>query len=230
MSYRNDDTTEKIPAIEPTQRANNPYEYTMPYYGLPDIPPPPPKNNRHGILWAVVMLLSVALLVSLLFIGVQIYGHSNINNDASHLSTVLSTATSIPTRTPTYTPIPTPTDTPIPTPTNTPTRTINYTASDIYNDFYANGLGGKNPTNDTNWKCCTYTPAGGAVVWNDSMSGWQLDIATFYNNADAEIDASDLYRQGFYSNVVHNCLLSYEKQVPVSVLSPYVQLMQTYCN
>jgi hypothetical protein len=57
-----------------------------------------------------------------------------------------------------------------------------------------------------------------------------LDIATFYTLQDAQTDANDLFNHGFYTNVVHACLLSYDKNVPGSVISPYLQFMQQYCN
>jgi hypothetical protein len=205
--------------IESTQAVyRNPYETTYPYFGeVPPAPPPPPKQ-RHT--WLIVVLMSIACLVLVLsgvFFGVT---HSGASQKVAHV-------------TPTVTPIPIPKDpptvTPIP-PLLTPVPTISYYARDIYNDFVVNGLGGADPKYDTNWKCCTYVPAGRAIVWTDSTSGYTLDIATFYNTADAEVDADDLFKQGFYSNVVHACLLSYDKTVPNSVLSRYLQLMQTYCN
>jgi len=115
-------------------------------------------------------------------------------------------------------------------PTDTPTPTVSYYANDIYNDFVANGLGGPNPKDDTNWKCCTYTPEGGAIIWNDSNSGYQLDLAVFVSLAEAETDESDLNAKGVSTNVVHACLLSYGKSVPDSVIKGYLRLMQTYCN
>lgn len=227
MSYTNEEPTSKLPSIEPTQRASYPYEYTFPYYGLPEIPPPPPspKKNSHSILWSIIVTLLITSIVSLSFLVEQWYGHSNSSVNATTPTILPTPKVTVIIETPTPQP-PTPTTVVIPTPT--PVRTVAYYANDIYNDFYANGLGGPNPQNDTKWSCCTYVPAGGAIYWTDR--GYAFDIATFYNISDAETDARDLYRIGWYTNVVHNCLLSYEKSVPTSILSEYVQLMQIYCN
>ena len=222
------DPTEYQRPIEPMQAAyRNPYETPNPYYGdVPPPPPPPPSRQRH--IGLIVVLVSI-LCLFVIFGGV-LFGVMHVGGQQKVIQ-VISTPTSrvLPTPTPTFTATPTPV---LPTPTlpPTPIPTVSYTANDIYNAFYANGLGGTNPKNDTNWSCCTYVPAGGAIVWTDSASGYTLDIATFYNNHDAEVDANDLFNQGYYSNVVHACLLSYEKDVPTSVLSGYVRLMQTYCN
>ncbi len=203
--YRNNPIIEQT---TPTYPLYNPYEPISPY------PPPPPTKRKinHFVLLFFGILL-VTLIASTSFLGIQMYEHQS--DTASKI---------MPSRTSTQ--ILTPTPQP---PTPTPIPTVSYYASDIYNDFYANGLGGSDPKNDTNWSCCTYTPAGGAIVWTD-RSGYILDIATFLNIHNAEVDAGDLYRDGYFSNVVHDCLLSYNKSVPTSVLGGYVQLMQIYCN
>ena len=171
---------------------------------------------------------------SLSYIGYSLFEHANSNTGKALLSTATK-PTALPTIRPTIiietpTPLPpTPTPTPLP-PTPTPTRVVAYFANDIYNDFVASGYGGNDPKNDTNWSCCTYVPAGGAIYWTDSRSGYVLDIATFYNLQDAQTDANDLFQKGYYANVVHACLLTYSKDVPDSVIGTYVQLMQQYCN
>jgi hypothetical protein len=260
MSYLSDEPTNKIPAIEPTQRAN-PYEMDSPYpyYGtLPDIPPPPPRERKgHTFLWVLFAALFVVLIVSTSFFGVQLYGHQTRSINRTVLTSIPANPTAtikptpqptlkseskiIPTPTPqppTPTPQP-PTPTPQPTiiiatptpqpPTPTPIPTVPYYASDIYNDFYASGLGGPNPHSVT-WGCCTYNPAGGIQQWTDSKSGIWMQLATFYNNSDAEVDAGELYQQGYYYNVASSCLLLYPKTFPTSILSEYVQVMQSYCN
>lgn len=175
------------------------------------------------------MLTVILILLSI--IGYSFYGHANSSATTNSPPTARPTANPKPTiiiETPTQAP-PTATSTQAP-PTATPTPSVSYYAIDIYNDFVANGLGGTDPKHDTNWSCCTYVPAGGAIYWTDSQSGQVLDIATFYNIQDAETDANDLFNKGFNANVVHACLLSYDKNVPASVINPYVQLMQQYCN
>jgi hypothetical protein len=132
---------------------------------------------------------------------------------------------------PTSLPTPMPTSVPTPVPTSAPTSlTVKYYASDIYNDFVANGLGGTNPKTDTKWSCCSYIPSGGAIVWTDSTTGYTMDIATFATSNAVQIDEGQLNNKGFYTNVVHNCLLSYESAIPQSVINSYLQVMQTYCN
>ena len=222
MSYTfNDQPTVNTPPIEPTQPARNPYELTNPYTSystLPDIPPPPPtKRNKYGLIWIGVIVLLVAL-ISLSFLGYTLYGHVHSNIGKTTLQTDL------PTTRPT-----TSIEAPTPLPP-TPTRVVAYYANDIYNDFVASGYGGTDPKPDTKWSCCTYVPAGGAIYWTDNRSGYVLDIATFYTLQDAQSDANDLFHQGYYANVIHACLLSYDKNVPGSVISPYLQLMQQYCN
>lgn len=219
--------TEKAPHIEPTQQASNPYELADPYmnYGtLPDIPPPPRIRQKHNFIWLVGIGVFVAL-ISLSFIVYALYGHANSNTEKTSLSTTTKPA-AVPTTGPTII-IETPTPQP---PTSTPTQVVAYYANDIYNDFVVSGYGGPDPKNDTNWSCCTYVPAGGAIYWTDSRSGYVLDIATFYTLQDAQTDAHDLFQKGYYANVVHACLLSYDKDVPASVINPYLQLMQQYCN
>ncbi len=244
MSNFSDEPTNKIPAIEPTQRAN-PYEMDSPYSfysSLPDIPPPPPRERKgHTFLWVLFAALFVVLIVSTSFFGVPLYGHQirNINR------TVLTSIPAKPTVTMQPTPQPTlkseskiiPTPTPqLPTPTPQPTIIIATptpqppTPTPIPTvPHYASGLGGSNPHSVT-WGCCTYNPAGGIQQWTDSKSGIWMQLATFYNNSDAEVDAGELYQQGYYYHVVNSCLLLYPKTFPTSVLSEYVQVMQSYCN
>ncbi len=216
------DPTKYHRPIEPTQFAySNPYETLNPYYGeIPPAPPPPPKQHHTGIRVALASILCLVVILGAVFFGIT---HSSAQQKVTQV-------TPTPTIAPTATPTQVPTATPTPTPVPTSPPIVSYYASDIYNDFVANGLGGLHPKNDTNWSCCTYNPAGGAVAWVDSASGYVLDIATFLNVHNAEVDENDLFRQGYYANVVHACLLSYDKTVPMSVIGKYVQLMQTYCN
>ena len=241
-----DDPTKKSPQFETTEQPGH-YGFANPYMQSPyeessDPPPPPPdlKKNRRGFLWVFSGSILVVMLILLSFIVYMIYGnsHASTGNSPTPVTTTASTPTIIH-----GTPLPqqtTPTiiiETPTPqqatptlaSPSPSPTSSVPYYAIDIYNAFVANGLGGSNAKQDTNWSCCTYVPAGGAIFWNDNQSGHALDIATFYNNQDAETDAVDLVNKGYNANVVHACLLSYDKNVPTSVINSYLQVMQQYC-
>lgn len=233
MSYPyNDQPPENTPSMEPTLPARNPYEISNPYssYGTsPDIPPPPPqmKRPKPGLIWLIGIGFLLALVL-LSFFGYALYQRTNNNTGKVTLPTTGPTTgpTTIPTVKPTII-IETPTPQPL---TPTSNQVVPYYANDIYNDFVASGYGGTDAKTDTKWSCCTYVPAGGAIYWTDTRSGYVLDIATFYNVQDAQTDANDLFNHGFNANVVHACLLSYDKNVPGSVINPYVQLMQQYCN
>jgi hypothetical protein len=223
MSHNDEGPNEEAPHIDPTQLAK-PYGFTNPYMQSPyeyssDIPPPPPRR-RKGFLWLFSAIILVLLLLSLTFIIYTFYG-----NTSHHATTGKQTTTQPDTKS---TPnIETPT---LAAQSPLPTRSVPYYANDIYNEFVANGLGGSDPKQDRQWSCCTYVPAGGAVYWTDSQSpGHSLDIATFYDNPDAETDALDLMNKGFGTNVVRACLLSYDTDVPANVISLYLQVMQQYC-
>jgi hypothetical protein len=256
--YLYTDPTEYPRQIEPTQAAyRNPYEATSLYYGeIPPAPPPPPKQRHMGLVVALVIALCLIVVLGGVLFAVmhvsfqqKVKGATKVTSvpaiiptpattpkpkmtkptPTPGLTVVINGGNGVPNSVPTPTPIlPTPTPTLAPTPTPT-TPTVPHYANDIYNDFYASGYGGPDPHSVT-WGCCTYNPAGGIVQWTDSRSGIWMQIATFYNNGDAEVDAGELYQQGYYSNVVNSCLLVYPKTFPTSVLSEYVQLMQTYCN
>jgi hypothetical protein len=241
MSYYDDDHTEKSPQFETTEQAEQ-YGFTNPYMQSPyeessDLPPPPPppdlKKKRRGFLWVFSGSLLVVVLLLLSFLVYVLYGnsHAPTGNNSTPVPTTASTPTPLP-ATPTIiieTPTPQQATPTLASLSPSPTSSVPYYAIDIYNAFVANGLGGSNPKQDTNWSCCTYVPAGGAIYWNDNQSGHALDIATFYNNQDAETDALDLVNKGFNTNVVHACLLSYDRNVPTSVINPYLQVMQQYC-
>ncbi len=200
-------------SYDPTQHARppiNPYETTMNSdpYGVP-IPPPPPPNKKHSKVLSIWLVAVIGIVVVI-----------------SGITLVGSTTPTIIIETPT--PVP---PTPVPTVViETPVPSISYYANDIYNDFTTNGLGGPDPKYDTSWSCCTYTPEGRAVVWTDRASGFKIDLAVFATLQEAETDASQLEGQGYYANVVHGCLLSYETAVPKSVIVGYLDLMQLYCN
>lgn len=203
--------------------SSNPYEDTVPeIYSLPVIPPPPPTYKKRGylLIWSIGISLLIISIISAAVVGYYYYGNKE------QRSTVKTTPTIAPTLAPTATATLAPTFTPVPT----LQPTAGYYATDIYNDFVANGLGGYDPKIDTKWSCCSYAPENGAVVWTDTATGYAIDIAVFASIQEAETDEQQLYSQGFYTNVVHDCLLSYEKAVPQNVIRGYVQLMQTYCN
>jgi hypothetical protein len=200
------DPTESYRPLEQMQAVyRNPYEAPSPYSGgMPPVPPALPKQHHIGpiVAWASLLCL-VMLLGGVLFGTLLVNGQQKVTQV---------------------------TPTPPLVPTSTPVPRVSYSASDIYHDFSAHGLGGTNPRDDTNWRCCTYAPEGGALVWTDRASGHNLDIATFKSISEAEVDARQLDNQHFSSTVVHTCLLSYDKTVPPSILSRYVQVMQTYCD
>jgi len=87
-----------------------------------------------------------------------------------------------------------------------------------------------NPTNDTNWKCCTYYPEGGALVWTDLSTGLSVDIATFANGTEAYVDGGELVNQGFSSTSYRSCLLSYESAFPQNELALYTRAMTGICT
>jgi hypothetical protein len=207
------DPTEYHQPAEPISAVyHNPYEMLNPYErGVP--PPPPPPKQRHTGLRVV----SVSLLCVVMILGGVVFGITMMSGQQQG-SQVKPTATSVATSAPT------------PIPTATAVHPVSSSANDISHDFSSNGLRGVNVRSDNNWSCCTYIPEGGALAWTDSASGYTLDIATFNNTNEATVDARELDSQNFASTVVRTCLLSYDTTVPGSVLSRYVQLMQTYCK
>jgi hypothetical protein len=206
------DPTEYDRPPEPLPTAyHNPYELPNPYDGGVSaiIPPPPPKQRHAGLLVASVSLLCVVMILGGVIFGILLVNGQQQGKQATQVTQVTPPPTLVPTA--------------------TPVRPVSASANDIYNDFTANGLGGTNRRDDKNWNCCTYTPEGGALVWTDSASGYTLDIATFKSTNEAAIDAGQLDSQNFVSNVVQTCLLSYDKIVPTSVVSRYLQVMQRSC-
>ena len=200
------DPTESYKQVELMQAVyHTPYEAAGLYGGDEPPGPPTPSKERHlGLLVGWVSLLCGAMLLCGVIMGVL-------------LASGLHTVTHLP---------PTPTF----VPTATPVPPISSTASAIYHEFSAHGLGGTNLKVDTNWRCCTYAPEGGALVWIDRTSGHSIDLAAFKSVSEAESDARQLSARHFASTVVHTCLLSYDKAVPPGVLSRYVHVMHTYCH
>jgi hypothetical protein len=188
----------------------NPYDIG-PYDQLPHIPPPPPASPHR---WTYILLAITVCVIIVAVVTVLVFFANN-----PRITSTLQTSSGK---------VNTPTDTPTLAPT--PIPTIPYSAYDIYMDFYANHLGGPDPKQDTKWSCCTYFPEGGAFVWTADTAGHKLDIATFINNTEAETDGQQLAAQGFAYNVVHDCLLSFDANVPSSVLQPYLSVMATYCS
>jgi len=221
-----------------THRPNEPTQYGYTeyhdYMQTPIPPPPPPPKRSHKTTLFIIVFLIIALLVlgsALLFNLADKHQQVTSHITTTPTMTLIPTSTSAPAVVPTSLPTPMPTQLPTPVPTSAPTSlTVKYYASDIYNDFVANGLGGTNPKTDTKWSCCSYIPSGGAIVWTDSMTGYTMDIATFATANAVQIDEGQLNNKGFYTNVVHNCLLSYESVIPQSVINSYLQVMQIYCN
>jgi hypothetical protein len=143
------DPTEYPRKIEPTQQAN-PYEYTSPYYDLPDIPPPPPpmKKKHHTFLWVVFGLLLVLILVLTSFIGVQQYERSS-SNARTAVPTTLSAQPTIATK-------------PTIQPTLQPTKNTSYTAQSIVADFQAHDL----PTDNLHYNKSLYQFLGNDIGIN----------------------------------------------------------------
>lgn len=207
------DPTEYHQPAEPIPTAYyNPYETLNPYERRMPTPPPPPKQRHTGLRVVSVTLLCVVMILGGVVLGIMMMRSQQQGSQVTHVAT--SAATSAP----------------MPIPTAPAVHPVSSSANDIYNDFSSNGLRGVNVRSDNNWSCCTYIPEGGALAWTDSVSGYTLDIATFKNTNEANVDARELDSQNFASNVVHTCLLSYDNTMPGSVLSRYVQLMQTYCK
>jgi hypothetical protein len=210
------DPTEYHQPAEPIPAYHNPYETLNPYdRGVPT-PPPPPKQRQTGLRVVSVSLLCVVMILGGVVFGIMMMRGQQQGSQVTPAATSVSKSA--------------PTSAPTPIPTATAVHLVSSSANDIYNDFSSNGLSGVNVRSDNNWSCCTYIPEGGALAWTDSASGYTLDIAIFKNTNEANVDARELDSQNFASNVVHTCLLSYDNTVPGSVLSRYVQLMQTYCN
>ncbi len=214
------DPTEYHQPAEPIPGTyHNPYEPLNPYYRgvpTPPPPPPPPKQRHTGLRVASVSLLCVVMILGGVVFGIMMMRSQQQGSQVKHAVTHAATSVS--------------TSAPTPIPTAPAVHPVSSSANDIYNDFSSNGLSGVNVRSDNNWSCCTYIPEGGALAWTDSASGYTLDIATFKNTNEANIDARELDSQNFASNVVRTCLLSYDNTLPGSVLSRYAQLMQTYCK
>ena len=68
------------------------------------------------------------------------------------------------------------------------------------------------------------------MAWTDSTTGYTIDIAIFTTSNVAHTDESQLNKEGYDTNVVNNCLLSYESAFPQSLINRYLQVMATYCN
>ena len=196
----------------PTQHG---YPDFLDYMRTPIPPPPPPKRSYKTPLILIASLLIVLVVLSSVFLYILIGKYQQV---APHLSLTPTSAPAL-------------TQTPIPTSVSTSTPlVVKYYASDIYGDFVAYGLGGTKSKTDTNWGCCTYVPQGGAIAWTDQTTGYTIDIATFTSSTVAHIDEGQLNKEGFSTNVVYNCLLSYESAFPQSLINRYLQVMATYCN
>jgi hypothetical protein len=239
MSLRKDKMEDDTVKHEPTTPAYvNPYEaptvgnnpYEIDAYGLPPIPPPPPTPKRK--VWPVVVSLTVviAILVASLVFVIQTYNRPITKVTPTQIPTAAPSST--PTQIPTAAPTATPTQIPTVTPSHTPiigSGVAPYSAASIAEDFIQAGLVSSNGLHiDTNWRCCTYYPEGGAVYWLDTSSGNTLDLATFARIDETQIDASDLERAGYHGSVVNNCLLSYGGNKP-SDYGAYVTVMQQNC-
>lgn len=198
------DPTESFRQVELMQAVyHTPYEAFSPYdEGMP-VPPVLPKRHYRGLLVAWTSLLCVALILVGMLFGILL---------ASGLQHV--------------TRVPPPL---APDQSATPVPPISVAASEIYHDFSAYGLAGTNVRAETNWRCCTYAPEGGALVWTDRASGHRLDIATFKSMSEAAIDARQLSTQHFSFTAVQTCLLSYDRAVHPSVLRKYMYVMQSFC-
>ena len=215
-SQYSDPTEYHQPAEPIPTESYNPYETLNPYERGVPTPPPPPKQRHTGLRVVSVSLLCVIMILGGVVFGIMMMRGQQQGSQVTPAATSVSKSA--------------PTSAPTPIPTATAVHPVSSSANDIYNDFSSNGLSGVNVRSDNNWNCCTYIPEGGALAWTDSVSGYTLDIATFKSTNEANVDARELDSQNFASNVVHTCLLSYDNTVPGSVLSRYVQLMQTYCK
>jgi hypothetical protein len=197
------DPTEPFRPVELMQAVyHTSYQAPGPYGG--GVQPAPAKQRHTGLFVAWMSLLCVALLLGGVLIGIL------LASSMQHVTHV--------------------TPTPVLVPTATPIPPSSASASEIYHDFSAHGLAGTKVRVDTNWRCCTFAPEGGALVWTDRASGHRLDIAVFKNISEAEIDARELSHLHFSSTVVYTCLLSYDKAVPTGVLGRYVHVMHSYCH
>ncbi len=224
MSY-NDPTerdAERTQLIEPLEAAS---PYTGTYYDYAQYPyspyaPPPPREKKKIPIFIFALLGSMALVLGGIIIATLLL---------KQYSTALT-----PTQTPTIHPtidstVITTVLVPTMTPQNAQVPLISYSAGNVYTAFSQARINMSNPTNDTNWKCCTYYPEGGALVWTDLPTGLSIDIATFANRTEASVDGGELLNQGFLSTSYRNCLLSYETTFPQSELGLYTRTMTGIC-
>lgn len=209
---------------EPTEGVNyNPYETLHnPYLGnIPPLPPPPPTRER-GTTALVIAIVSLLCLVFLLGGVLFVVLHSGVRQQFTTQQTIKLT--------------PTPTLKPAIRPTLLDTTAVStgnipqapYTARSIFNAFAQAGITMNNPHWDDNWKCCTYTPEGLAIIWTDP-TGYNVDIATFAKTQEMLVDASQLAAQGLGTYPLNNCLLSFDAPIPFQTISTYEQIMNNAC-
>lgn len=222
MSY-NDPTerdADQAQLLEPIQVAA-PYYDTYDYAQYPYSPyaPPPPREKKKIFIIVFAVMGSMILVLGGIIIGVLLLKQNGANTSIT------------PTQTPNIHPTLVSTVmVPTLTSQNTQVPQISYSAGDVYSAFSQAGISMSSPINDSNWKCCTYYPQGGALVWTDLPTGLSIDIATFANNTEAYVDDGELINQGFSSTSYRNCLLSYETTFPQSELTLYTRTMTNVCT
>ncbi len=214
--------------MEPTKPASEyPYNYAVsnPYkdtvksdiYGIPILPPPPPVKRNWWKTVAIIeatIILCISLFFSYSIIVQKVSGSDKINKavSASTRQSMVLTSTSQP--------------------------IASYTALTLLKMFIANvnHTGASSAKVNDNWQCCTYVPTRGAYVWCDSCSdgpgaAYYVDIAVFSSDLQAVTDENELLNKGYGTNVVNNCLLSYDVELSGSyVTEQYIQIMRYVCT
>lgn len=188
-------------------------------YGIPAIPPAPPfKRNWWkiiAIIEAIAIISSVIALSSYIIVQkMPVTGKANKEIASTSVSSVV----------------------PRPTPTQQPIAT--YTAITLVNAFIANisHTGATYAQANDNWKCCSYFPNRGAYRWCDSCldgpgAAYYVDIAVFDTNLQATTDESELANNGYSTNVVNDCLLSYDIELAGAFTTDqYIQIMRSVCT
>ena len=208
--------------MEPTQPGRPEYLYSYlissPYedtvktdgYGIPVAPPPPPVLPKRN-WWKIVAIVEIAVIL----LVTSFAGYIVIQKVPTPKK-VNVVSTSVPTQQP----------------------VVSYTALTVLDAIIANvnRTGASSAKVNDNWQCCSYSPTRGAYIWCDSCSdgpgaAYYVDIAVFSSNFQALKDENELIGNGYSTDVVNNCLLSYDVELTGSyIIDQYIQVMRSVCK